>query len=83
MKILDRVPCIYYSVQFQKYKHKDVLALFNFRSEVNAINLVYTAQLDLKVQKTNIYTQKIDGSLLETNDIVIAAFQVLDKLGYS
>ena len=43
----------------------------------------YTAQLGLKVQKTNIGAQKIDGSSLKTHGIVIATFQVFDKLSRS
>ena len=35
------------------------------------------------MQKTNGNTQKIDGSLLKTYSMIIAAFQVLDKLGHS
>ena len=34
----------------------------------------YAAQLNLKMQKTNVSAQKIDGSLLQTYGIVIAAF---------
>ena len=43
----------------------------------------YTAQLGLKVRKTDIGTQKIDGSLLVTYSMVIAAFQVFDTLSRS
>ena len=32
--------------------------------------------------KTNVAAQKIEKSLLKTYGMVIAAFQVLDKLGY-
>ena len=38
-------------------------------------------QLGLKMQITSVDTQKIDGSLLKTYSIIIAAFQVFDKLG--
>ena len=70
-------------MQFQKDKGKDILALFNSESEVNAITLTYTAQLGLKVQKTNVNAQKIDRSLLAAYGIVITAFWVLDKLDCS
>ena len=40
----------------------------------------YVAQLGLKVQKTNISTLKINDSLLKIYSMVIAAFQVLNKL---
>ena len=36
--------------------------------------LVYAAQLGLKVQKTNVNTQKIDKSSLETYDMVSPPF---------
>ena len=71
---MDLVPCIFYLVQFQKDKGKDVLALLNFGSKVNAMTLTYIAQLDLKLQKTNISAQKIDKSSLKTYSIVSSAF---------
>ena len=40
----------------------------------------YAVHLSLKVRVTNIGTQKIDGSSLATYSMVIAAFQVVDKL---
>ena len=41
----------------------------------------YAKQLGFQTQKTDIGAQKIDGSLLATYGMVIAAFQVIDKLG--
>ena len=83
MRVLDRVPCIRYPVQFRKDKSKDVLALLDPKSEVNAMTPVYAAHLGLKVRVTNVGAQKIDGSSLATYDIVIAAFQIVDKLSRS
>ena len=40
----------------------------------------YAKQLGLQVQKTYVRAQKIDGSLLQTFGMVIAGFQVEDKL---
>ena len=74
VRILDKILCIYYLIQFQRNKGKDILALLNFGSKVNAMTPSYIAQLDIKVQKTNVSTQKIDISLLETYRIVIMAF---------
>ena len=74
MRVLDRVTCICYLIQFQKNKSKDVLALLNFESKINAMTLAYMAQLSFIVQKTNVGTQKIDKFLLEIYGIVIAAF---------
>ena len=39
VKVLDRVFYICYTLQFWKNKARDVLALLNFRSEVNAMTL--------------------------------------------
>ena len=74
MRVLDQVSCICYRVQFQKDKGRDVLALFDSESKINAMTLAYAAQLGLKVQKTNISAQKIDGSLLANYSMVITSF---------
>ena len=83
MRVLDRIPCICYPVQFRKDKGKDVLALLDFESEVNAMTPAHAAHLSLKMRVTNVGAQKIDGSSLATYGMVIAAFQVVDKLGCS
>ena len=83
MRVLDRVSCICYPVYFRKDKSKDVLALLNSRSEVNAMTPAYVAHLGLKVRMINVGVQKIDGCSLVTYGIVIAAFQVVNKLGCS
>ena len=43
------------------------------------MNLNYTWKLGLKIRKTNIRAQKIDGFALETFKIVNADFQIEDK----
>ena len=43
----------------------------------------YAAYLGLKVRVINIGVQEIDGSLLATYVMIIAAFQVVNKLGRS
>ena len=55
--------------------------MLNSGSEVNAISPAYAKRLGLKTWKTNVGTQKIDGSALETFGMVIANFQVEDKSG--
>ena len=80
VKDSDQVPRICYPVQFQKDKSKDVLALLNFGSKINAMTLAYTAQLGLQVQKINLIVQKIVGSSLAIYSMIIAGFQVFDKL---
>ena len=81
--VLGRVPYICYLVQFRKDKGKDVLTLLDSGSEVNAMTPAHAAHLGLKVRVTDVGAQKIDGSSLATYGMVIAAFQVVDKLGRS
>ena len=83
IRVLDKISCICYSIQFRNNKSKDVLALLNFGSEVNAITLAYVAHLGLKVRVTDVGTQKINDSSLTIYDMVIAAFQFVNKLGCS
>ena len=45
------------------------------------MTLTYAAKLGLKVRKTDIGAQQIDGSTLKTFEMVLADFQVEDKLG--
>ena len=78
--VLDCVPCICYPMRFKKSKVQ-VLALINSGSEVNAMTPAYALKLGLKVHTTNVGAQKINGSTLETFRIVLASFQVEDKLG--
>ena len=80
--VLDRVPCIHYPVQFRKDKEgATIRALIDSGSEVNAMTPAYAKQLGLRTRRTDVGAQKIDGSLLATYGMVIAAFQVKDKLG--
>ena len=80
VRVLDNVSCICYSVQFRKDKGKDILALLDCGSEINAMTSAYTVYLSLKVTMTNVGAQKIDRSSLVTYSMVIATFQVVDKL---
>lgn len=83
IRVLNKILCICYLIQFCKDKGKNVLALLNSGNEINAITLAYTVNLGLKVRVTNINIQKIHKFLLATFGIVIAAFQVVDKLDCS
>ena len=76
--VLDWVPCICYPIWFKK---NEVQTLIDSSNEVNAITPGYASKLGLKVRPTNVGAQKIDGSTLETCEIVLASFQVEDKLG--
>ena len=44
------------------------------------ITSAHAKQLGSQTQNTDIGAQKIDGLLLETYDIIIGTFQVIDKL---
>ena len=70
---LKRVPCINYPLCFQK-NTVGIRTLVDSGSEVNAIILTYAAKLGLKVWKTNIRAQKIDGSTLDTFEMVLPDF---------
>ena len=80
--VLKRVPCIYYLIQFEEYQgqggQKQVKALLDSGSEVNAMSPVYAKRLGFKTRKINVETQKIDSSTLEIFGMVIADFQVED-----
>ena len=76
---LERVPYIYYLLRFRK-DTADVRALIDSGSEVNVMALAYASKLGLKIYHTNIGAQKIDGSTLKTFGMVLANFQVKDKL---
>ena len=75
-KVVVRVLCINYPVQFQK---KQVKALLNSGSKVNAMNPDYAWKLGLKIRRINVGAQKIEGSALKTFGMVIADFQVKNK----
>ncbi len=74
---LEWVPCIQYPVTFKD----QTKALLNLRSDVNIISEAFAQQLDLKIRKTNISTLKIDGTTLETYEMVVSTFSVSDKDG--
>lgn len=78
--VLKRVSSIYYPLRFYKNKKDEIRALINFRSEVNIMTPTYTLKLGLKVRFTNLGAWKIDSSTIETFGIVLASFQVEDKL---
>ena len=79
-KALECVFCIYYRVQFRKNMDKtQVHALINSRSEVNIIHLSFAKQLGLLIRPIDVGVQKIDGTMLDTHRMVVAAFSVVDK----
>ena len=62
-KKVVKVSYIHYSVQFQE-SQEQVRALVDSGSKVNSMSLVYIQKLGLKIWKTNIEAQKVDGSNL-------------------
>ena len=77
---LERVLCVHYPLRFRK-DTADVRALIDSGSEVNAMTPAYASKLGLRVRHTDVGAQKIDGSTLQTFGMVLANFQVEDKLG--
>ncbi len=78
MEELEWVPCIRYPVIFKK---DQIEALLDSRSEVNAMSQAFAQQLGLKIRKTNVGAQKIDGTTLKTYEMVVSTFSGLDKDG--
>lgn len=77
---LGKVLYIHFLFFFQKNLHK-TRALIDLNSKINITPLAHSAKLDLKIRKTNIEAQKIDGSSLNIFEIVLADFQIEDKIG--
>lgn len=73
------MPYIYYPLCFQKYT-TGVRALIDLSNKVNAMTPIYASKLGLKVYSINIEAQKIDGSTFKIFGMVLASFQVEDKL---
>ena len=80
--VLNWVPCIHYPFRFWK-NTANVWALINLGSEVNAMTSAYIAKLSLKVWLIDIWAQKIDSSLPRTFKMVIASFQIYNKLDWA
>lgn len=77
---LAKILYIYYLLCFQK-NINEIQALINFGSKVNVMTPIYTSKLGLQIRQTNVKAQKIDSSTLETLKMVLASFQIEDKLG--
>lgn len=54
-------------------------ALINLVNKINIMNLDFVKKLGLWILETKVDTQKIDGSKLNTFEMVIASFLVEDK----
>lgn len=53
----------------------------NFESKVNIISQAFTLLLGLKIWKTNVKVQKIDGTILKIYWMIVSIFSMLDKNG--
>ena len=77
---LEHIPYIYYLVRFKRDTNKtEVQALINSESEANAFYLSFAKQLDLPIRLIDIGAQKIDGAILDTYEMIVAAFSVIEK----
>ena len=73
-----RVLCIWYPINFWK-KSVPVSVLIDSGSKVNAIYLTFVKELGLPIRLIDVGAQKIDGTMLNTFEIVVVAFLVMDK----
>ena len=82
---LEQVSCIQYLVRFRQKndedKNKNVKAMIDLDSEVNAMHSIYATKLGFRTKKIDVGIQKIDKSYLDTFGMVIADCLVKDKLG--
>ncbi len=72
---LEQVSCIRYPVTFKDQTQ----ALLDSGSKVNIMSQAFEQQLGLKIRKTNVGAQKINGTILETYGMVVSTFSVSDK----
>ena len=70
--------CIWYSITFRR-KSVPMLLLFESSNEVNAIHPTFTQKLGLSIRPTDVETQKIDGTTLDTYRMIVAIFFITDK----
>lgn len=72
---LKRIPCIQYLVIFTGKTE----ALRDSKSQINTISQAFASELGFKIQITDVGVQKIDSNTLETYEIVVSIFSVLNK----
>ena len=75
---LEQVLCIWYPVTYKDQTE----VLLDSERKVNAINPAFAFQLGLRIWKTNVRAQKIDGTILESYEMVVSTFSLLDKDGW-
>ena len=72
---LEWISFIWYPVIFKD----QIEALLDFESDINVMSQAFAQQLGLKICKTNIEAQKIDGITLEIYGMVVSIFSVSNK----
>lgn len=75
-----KISCIHYMIQFQE---EQIKALLNSGNKINTISLCYIKKLGLKILQINIGAQKIASSILKIFEIMIANFQIKNKISRS
>ena len=76
---LEQLLYICYLLRFWK-DTKDVRALIDSGSEINAMTPAYASRLGFQTRNIHVVAQKIDGSTFQTFGMVLASFQVENKL---
>lgn len=79
-EVLQYDLCFLYLIKFSNYPNFQIKTLFNLKNKLNAIYTNLALKLDLCVRKTNINTQKINRSYLNTFNMLIARFLAETKL---
>ena len=74
---LEQISYIYYPIWFKK---NEVQALIDLGNNINILTLVYVLKLGLRVYRTIFRAQKIDDSTFKIIRMVLASFQIEDKL---
>ena len=77
-KSLAQVPYIRYPITFQK-KFVPMSALFDSGSEVNAIYPIFVQKLGLPIRLMDVGAQKIEGTILDTYEMIVTAFLIMGK----
>ncbi len=72
---LELILCIWYLITFKN----QTKALLDSESELNAMSQTFVQLLGFKIRKTYVEAQKIEGTTLETYEMVVSTFSVSDK----
>ena len=75
---MEHVTYIYYLIQFKKDKTQ-IQTLIAWWSKVNAIYLTFVKKLGFLIRPTDVGVQKIDGTTLDTHEMVVATFLMTNK----